>query len=133
MQEILTVKSDDINGRQKVYESIVKGSQIAEPGTPESFKVLIKEFQALGLDIKVLNENKEEIGLREMIEDDVDLLPEKEQEKEEIDVFNLEDNSDVFGLDSEDDGISFGDLLGESADDQEDDIFGNMFENSDEE
>ena len=133
LQEILTVKSDDINGRQKVYESIVKGSQIAEPGTPESFKVLIKEFQALGLDIKVLNENKEEIGLREMIEDDVDLLPEKEQEKEEIDVFNLEDNSDVFGLDSEDDGISFGDLLGESADDQEDDIFGNMFENSDEE
>ncbi len=133
LQEILTVKSDDINGRQKVYESIVKGSQIAEPGTPESFKVLIKEFQALGLDIKVLNENKEEIGLREMIEDNVDLLPEKEQEKEEIDVFNLEDSSDVFGLGSEDDGISFGDLLGDSADDQEDDIFGNMFENSDEE
>lgn len=68
LQEILTVKSDDIVGRVKTYESIVKGENIPEPGIPESFKVLIKEMQSLGLDIKVLSENEEEIKLRESSE-----------------------------------------------------------------
>ena len=68
LQEILTVKSDDIVGRVKTYESIVKGENIPEPGIPESFKVLIKEMQSLGLDIKVLSENDEEIKLRESSE-----------------------------------------------------------------
>ena len=85
LQEILTVKSDDVVGRVKTYESIVKGAPITEPGTPESFKVLIKEFQALGLDVKVLNENREEIGLRENVDEDIDYVPEKEQELEEVD------------------------------------------------
>ncbi|MGN0788301.1 MAG: DNA-directed RNA polymerase subunit beta, partial [Christensenellales bacterium] len=134
LQEILTVKSDDINGRQKVYEAIVKGAPVAEPGTPESFKVLIKEFQALGLDIKVLNENKEEIGIREMIEDESELLPEKEQEKEEVDPFQLEE-TDLFGLGGgEDVDINIDNLLGMGEDDGDDDaIFGNLFDNKDEE
>ena len=65
LQEILTVKSDDIVGRVKTYEAIVKGENIPEPGIPESFKVLIKEMQSLCLDIKVLDENSEEIEIRE--------------------------------------------------------------------
>lgn len=66
LQEILTVKSDDIVGRVKTYESIVKGQNISEPGVPESFKVLIKEMQSLALDIKVLDENEQEVELKEM-------------------------------------------------------------------
>ena len=63
LQEILTVKSDDVVGRVKTYEAIVKGENVPEPGVPESFKVLIKELQSIGLDIKVLNEDEEEISL----------------------------------------------------------------------
>ncbi len=70
LQEILTVKSDDVVGRVKTYEAIVKGENIPEPGIPESFKVLIKELQALCLDVKVLNENHEEIELKESVEDE---------------------------------------------------------------
>ena len=66
LQEILTVKSDDIVGRVKTYEAIVKGNNIKEPGIPESFKVLIKELQSLALDVRVLAENDEEIELKEM-------------------------------------------------------------------
>ena len=69
LQEILTVKSDDIVGRVKTYEAIVKGENVPEPGVPESFKVLIKELQSLGLDIKVLSEDDEEIEIRENDED----------------------------------------------------------------
>jgi DNA-directed RNA polymerase subunit beta len=68
LQEILTVKSDDIVGRVKTYEAIVKGENIPEPGIPESFKVLIKEMQSLGLDVKVLSEENEEIELKEYID-----------------------------------------------------------------
>ncbi|BAK81794.1 DNA-directed RNA polymerase subunit beta [Candidatus Arthromitus sp. SFB-rat-Yit] len=71
LQEILTVKSDDIVGRVKTYEAIVKGENIPEPGVPESFKVLIKELQALCLNIKVLNENYEEIEIKETLEDEM--------------------------------------------------------------
>jgi DNA-directed RNA polymerase subunit beta len=73
LQEILTVKSDDIVGRVKTYEAIVKGQNIPTPGVPESFKVLIKELQALALDIRVLNENKEEIEIRELDDEDEDM------------------------------------------------------------
>ena len=71
LQEILTVKSDDVVGRVKTYEAIVKGENIPEPGVPESFKVLIKELQALCLDIKVLNENHEEVELKEFADSDM--------------------------------------------------------------
>ncbi|MDY4200377.1 MAG: DNA-directed RNA polymerase subunit beta, partial [Candidatus Fimadaptatus sp.] len=70
LQEILTVKSDDVVGRVKTYEAIVKGENIPEPGVPESFKVLIKELQSLALDIKVLSEDKQEIIMREIDDDD---------------------------------------------------------------
>ena len=73
LQEILTVKSDDIVGRVKTYEAIVKGENIPTPGIPESFKVLIKEMQALGLDVKVLSEDDEEIQIKEASEYDDDL------------------------------------------------------------
>ncbi len=69
LQEILTVKSDDVVGRVKTYEAIVKGENVPEPGVPESFKVLIKELQSIGLDIKVLNEDEEEISLRDTDDD----------------------------------------------------------------
>ena len=70
LQEILTVKSDDVVGRVKTYEAIVKGENIPEPGVPESFKVLIKELQSIGLDIKVLSEDAQEIMIND-IEDDI--------------------------------------------------------------
>ncbi len=70
LQEILTVKSDDVVGRVKTYESIVKGLNIPAPGVPESFKVLIKELQSLGLDVKVLDKYKEEIDLKQSFDDD---------------------------------------------------------------
>ncbi len=75
LQEILTVKSDDVVGRIKTYESICKGNNISEPGIPEAFKVLIKELQSLALDMKVLNENKEEIKIKDLIESDIDDMP----------------------------------------------------------
>ncbi len=64
LQEILTVKSDDVVGRVKTYEAIVKGEDIFEPGVPESFKVLVKELQSLGLAVEVLNEEEEEVIVR---------------------------------------------------------------------
>jgi DNA-directed RNA polymerase subunit beta len=74
LQEILTVKSDDVVGRVKTYESIVKGENIPEPGVPESFKVLIKELQALCLNVKVLNDENEEIRLKESVEEELEEL-----------------------------------------------------------
>jgi DNA-directed RNA polymerase subunit beta len=70
LQEVLTVKSDDIVGRVKTYEAIVKGENVPEPGVPESFKVLIKELQSLSLDVRVLTEANEEVEIKED-EDDV--------------------------------------------------------------
>ncbi|MCM0646792.1 DNA-directed RNA polymerase subunit beta [Clostridium swellfunianum] len=74
LQEILTVKSDDVVGRVKTYEAIVKGENIPEPGVPESFKVLIKELQALCLDVKVLNDNNQEVKLKESVEEELEEL-----------------------------------------------------------
>ena len=73
LQEILTVKSDDVVGRVKTYEAIVKGQNIPKPGIPESFKVLVKELQSLGLDMRVLDKNNEEIDLKQDFDDDDDL------------------------------------------------------------
>ena len=87
--EILTVKSDDVVGRVKTFEAIVKGENIPEPGVPESFKVLIKELQSLCLDVKVLGENDTEIELKEF-EDDTPA---------ELEV-NIEGNEDDLGLGS---------------------------------
>lgn len=74
LQEILTVKSDDVVGRVKTYEAIVKGENVPEPGIPESFKVLIKELQSLALDVKVYSEEQEEIAIKESVEDELEEL-----------------------------------------------------------
>jgi len=63
LQELLTVKSDDVVGRVKTYEAIVKGEDVLEPGIPESFKVLVKELQSLGLSVEVLNEDEEQVAM----------------------------------------------------------------------
>ena len=84
LQEILTVKSDDVVGRVKTYEAIIKGENTPEPGIPESFKVLIKELQSLALDIKVLNENHEEIKIRDSAEEEMELMDRHEQERRNI-------------------------------------------------
>ncbi len=89
LQEILTVKSDDVVGRVKTYEAIVKGENIPEPGVPESFKVLIKELQSIGLDIKVLSEDAQEI----MIHDTDDDINETAKELE-LDVTGVDPNKD---------------------------------------
>jgi DNA-directed RNA polymerase subunit beta len=73
LQEMLTVKSDDVNGRVKTYEAIVKGQEILEPGVPESFKVLVKELQSLGLAVEVLNEDEEAIKFVEDSSDDMSI------------------------------------------------------------
>ena len=91
LQEILTVKSDDIVGRVKTYESIVKGTNISEPGIPEAFKVLLKELQSLALDMKVLTENKEELAIKDLIESDIDDVPafRERENKEEISIDDI--------------------------------------------
>ena len=99
LQEILTVKSDDVVGRVKTYESIVKGQNVPKPGIPESFKVLIKELQSLGLDVRVLNKNEEEIDLKQdLYDDDMGFVPSDEELLEEpqvmtgLDGYTLEDD-----------------------------------------
>ena len=114
LQEILTVKSDDVVGRVKTYEAIVKGENVPDPGIPESFKVLVKELQSIGLDIKVLNEDEEEISLRDSDEDIVETAREVDMDiegrvveptNEEVVVDDYADN-DV----TEDDGDLIADL-----------------------
>ena len=82
LQELLTVKSDDVVGRVKAYEKIVKGENIPEPGVPESFKVLLKELQSIGLDVKILNENQEEVAIKEL--DDEDEVNENEEAIQDV-------------------------------------------------
>ena len=107
LQEILTVKSDDVVGRVKTYESIVKGQNIPKPGVPESFKVLIKELQSLGLDVKVLDHNDEEIDLKQSFEDDDDIglgtpaIPENEGNDVDFDGQSVADDLTGFGLEDE--------------------------------
>src|SRR5690554_6116078 len=76
LQEVLTVKSDDVVGRVKTYEAIVKGENVPEPGVPESFKVLIKELQSLALDVSVLSEEEKEIEIKDE-EDDISEMAEE--------------------------------------------------------
>ena len=88
---MLTVKSDDVVGRVKTYEAIVKGENVPEPGVPESFKVLIKELQSLGLDIKLYSENDEELELKEHIDEGIDYEEAKVGENV-VDEAELEDS-----------------------------------------
>ena len=112
LQEILTVKSDDVVGRVKTYESIVKGQNVPKPGVPESFKVLIKELQSLGLDVKVLDKDENEIDLKQNFDGDEPSFSTADE-----DVFrevNDMDSAEGFGVEGE--GIE----LEEAADSEED-------------
>ena len=112
LQEILTVKSDDVTGRVKTYEAIVKGDNIPEPGVPESFKVLIKELQALCLDIQVLDENGNEIELKD--EDDDDEI-----------VYSSESDSNVVVGDTQD-VLDSGFVIDEDSPEDIMDVFGDL-------
>ena len=118
LQEILTVKSDDVVGRVKTYESIVKGDNVPEPGVPESFKVLVKELQSLALDIKVLDADDNEIILRESIDDDTEDLPVNIAGIEDDEVSEPENDSD-YDFDDDDDDLldEVADILGEDDED----------------
>ena len=111
LQEILTVKSDDVVGRVKTYEAIVKGENVPEPGVPESFKVLIKELQSLGLDVKLYSEDNRELELKENIEDGIDFNLEKDKpsfdeenviENDELEDAYIEEDLDEDLLDNDD-------------------------------
>jgi DNA-directed RNA polymerase subunit beta len=124
LQEILTVKSDDVVGRVKTYEAIVKGQNIPTPGIPESFKVLIKELQSLGLDVKVLSKDNEEIDLSQPIEDEghgIDLDVSDNFAAPDVDEAEL---GASFIFDNEDGDVSADDIFGS-------DSMAGMFDDSD--
>ncbi len=112
LQEILTVKSDDIVGRVKTYESIVKGNNISEPGIPEAFKVLLKELQSLALDVKVLTENNEELIIREFEDEEI---PDRRREPRPA-----EEQDFTFGEEPEEEEMEgIGSIFDEAGDDEE--------------
>jgi len=120
LQELLTVKSDDVTGRVKTYESIVKGENIPEPGIPESFKVLVKELQSLCLDVKLLSEDNKEIEIKESVEEEETPFVPFETEERMFD--EIEDESLEEGISEED---FYKDLMGATSvasDDGLDDI-----------
>ena len=121
LQEILTVKSDDLTGRRKTYEAIVKGHNIPTPGVPESFKVLIKELQSLALDVQVLDADGNEIDLKQSFEgDDADFVPaSSETEFEEINDASYEDGFVPDNEDEYDSYLSDSDDVEEEISDEE--------------
>ncbi|MBE0069438.1 DNA-directed RNA polymerase subunit beta [Thermoanaerobacterium thermosaccharolyticum] len=119
LQEILTVKSDDITGRVKTYESIVKGENIPEPGVPESFKVLVKELQSLCLDVKVLTEDNQEVALKEFEDEDEDDISE--------DTINI----NIEGREDAPTEVNYGEEFNEDYDEDKDSLDDLNFEPSD--
>ena len=123
LQEMLTVKSDDVVGRVKTYEAIVKGENIPEPGVPESFKVLVKELQSLGLDVRLYSDDNQELELKENIEDGIEYDPEKEK--------RFLPEEDVVEKDDLKDGYIEEDVVLE--DDESDELFEDLDEENDDE
>jgi DNA-directed RNA polymerase subunit beta len=127
LQEILTVKSDDVVGRVKTYEAIVKGENVPEPGIPESFKVLIKELQSLALDVKVYSEEREEIAIKESVEDELEDLSVniegREDEAPLTDYDDLEQETLDEDLDIDDFDIGELETDAELVDNLSDDLF----------
>ena len=138
LQEMLTVKSDDVVGRVKTYEAIVKGENIPEPGIPETFKVLMKELQSLGLDMRLYTKDNKEVELKEDIDEGIDYNEAKKKEdlvlneseiedsyieadEEEIDVDKDDDSDELFVNDEllDDEGL-YGDLAKDNLDEDED-------------
>ncbi len=128
LQEILTVKSDDVVGRVKTYEAIVKGENVPEPGIPESFKVLIKELQSLALDVKVYTEEKEEVVLKESIDEDIEDLNiniEGREGEEPYGIYEQEEAEEDILL-----NINYADNETSIETDEEDDIVKDLIKNS---
>ena len=118
LQEMLTVKSDDTVGRVKTYEAIVKGENVPEPGVPEGFKVLIKELQALGLDVRLLSPDNQELELKENIDDGIDFnMDDKKMGNDVLDMNDLHDGYEEEAVEAdeeqEDDEALFEDLSDE--------------------
>jgi len=131
LQEILTVKSDDVVGRVKTYEAIIKGDNIPEPGIPESFKVLLKELQALGLDVRVLREDQTEVEIMETIDyGDTDYRYEMEGDRKYDDYDN--NSLGAMGYQAQEFDES-GELVSADEDDFSDDAFDDSFDGDDEE
>ena len=136
LQEMLTVKSDDIVGRVKTYEAIVKGENVPEPGVPESFKVLVKELQSLGLDVRLYSEDNQELELKENIEEGIEYDPEKEKKmlsEEEViadgdleEGYSNEELEDDMLLDDEASNMEDSDELFEELGDEDDEL---LFDN----
>ena len=119
LQEMLTVKSDDVVGRVKTYEAIVKGENIPEPGVPESFKVLVKELQSLGLDIRLYTKDDKELELKENIEDGIDFNLDNKKALEETVVDEDEMKDSYIEADEETEDASDSDELFSPIDDNE--------------
>lgn len=122
LQEILTVKSDDVVGRVKTYEAIVKGQNIPAPGIPESFRVLIKELQSLSLDVRVLDKDGEEIDIKQKFDEDEDIndaiVP------SDFDEESIMTSMDGYTLDEGgEDGNMFDDSLADEEEEDDDDLF----------
>ena len=128
LQEMLTVKSDDVVGRVKTYEAIVKGENIPEPGVPESFKVLVKELQSLGLDVRLYSDDNQELELKENIEDGIEYDPEKDKKYlSEEEVVAEDDLSNGYSEDVEDDV-----LIDEEEVEDSDELFDDLGDEEDE-
>ena len=126
LQEMLTVKSDDVVGRVKTYEAIVKGENVPEPGVPESFKVLVKELQSLGLDVRLYSEDNQELELKENIEEGIEYDPSQETKISEELI--ADGDLDGFGEETEDDML----MEDDTTDDEDDELFGDLGDEGDE-
>ena len=122
LQEILTVKSDDVVGRVKTYESIVKGQNIPKAGIPESFRVLIKELQSLALDVKVLDGQGDEIDLKQSLDDDIGLAPMAEEMTEVLVEEELSGGFNVENIETEDSDSGGAFVLDNDIDSESDEI-----------
>ena len=121
LQEILTVKSDDVIGRVKTYEAIIKGDNIPEPGIPESFKVLLKELQSLGLDVRVLREDHTEVEIMETIDyGDTDYRYEMEGDSKNYDY--EQDSFGSMGYQKQEFDEDSGELVNTDEEELEDDL-----------
>ena len=139
LQEILTVKSDDVVGRVKTYEAIVRGENVPEPGVPESFKVLVKELQSLGLDVKLFTKENKELEIKEDIDEGIEYNPETDRkilaedevavqeelengyiEHEADDDYTMDDDEDDFEDEFDDSDIYGNDLANENIENDED-------------
>ena len=130
LQEMLTVKSDDVVGRVKTYEAIVKGENVPEPGVPESFKVLVKELQSLGLDVRLYSEDNQELELKENIEEGIEYDPEQEKkllseeqvvQDEDLDGYGEEIEDDML-LEDDDTSLNDDDALFDGIEDEGDEL-----------